>query len=101
MDKVGILLVSKCLSSSAMVDTFLRSQKYRPEFYVIERQLNPFNHSRAKFHAVVPTLALGEIVKIARRFRDSIAFGLTDTEDFVVACGRATSSRRRKCPPSS
>src|SRR5438093_51282 len=53
MDKVGILLVSKCLSSSAMVDTFLRSQKYRPEFYVIERQLNPFNHSRAKFHAVV------------------------------------------------
>ncbi|TLY12140.1 MAG: hypothetical protein E6K84_07360 [Thaumarchaeota archaeon] len=88
MDKVGILLVSKCLSSSAMVDTFLRSQKYRPEFYVIERQLNPFNHSRAKFHAVVPTLALGEIVKIARRFRDSIAFGLTDTEDFVVAGGR-------------
>ena len=88
MDKVGILLISKCLSSSAMVDTFLRSQKYRPEFYVIERQLNPFNHSRAKFHAVVPTLALGEIVKIARRFRDSIAFGLTDTEDFVVAGGR-------------
>lgn len=88
LDTVGILLVSKCLSSAAIVDTLLRSEKYRPEFYIVEKQPNPFNRSRAKSHAVVPDLALDEVVKFAKKFSDKIAFGLTDTEDFVVAGGR-------------
>ncbi|MDV3277576.1 MAG: hypothetical protein LYZ69_03805 [Nitrososphaerales archaeon] len=88
MDRVGILVVSKCLSSAAIIDTFMRSQKYRPEFYVVEKQANPFNLERAKFHAVVPDLNLREVTRIARRFRDRVSFGLTDTEDFVTAGGR-------------
>lgn len=88
MDRVGILVVSKCLSSSAMVDTFLRSERYRPEFYVVEKQVNPFNRARAKFHAVVPDMGLKEIVRFAAKFRDRISFGVTDTEDFVIAGGR-------------
>ena len=88
MDKVGILVVSKCLSSAAMIDTFARSDNYSPEFYVAERQVNPLNFKRAKVHRVIPDLDVREIAKFAGRHRREIAFGLTDTEDFVVAGGR-------------
>ncbi len=88
MDRVGVLVVSKCLSASAMMDAFLRSESYRPDFYVAEKQANPFNRSTAREHVVVPGLSLEEIVKFASRFRDRIDFGMTDTEDFVVAGGR-------------
>lgn len=88
MDRVGVLVISKCLSASAMVDTFLRSESYNPEFYIVEKQDNPYNKSKAREHTVVPDLSLGEIVKFARRFRNRIDFGLTDNEDFVVAGGR-------------
>ena len=88
MDRVGILIVSKCLSASAMVDTFLRSESYGPEFYIVEKQANPFNKSNAREHAVIPDLSLNEISKFASRFRSRIDFGLVDNEDFVVAGGR-------------
>ncbi len=88
MDRVGILVVSKCLSAAAIIDTFMRSQKFHPEFYVIEKQLNPFNLERSKVHRVVPDLNLDEVTRIARRFRERVSFGLTDTEDFVTAGGR-------------
>ena len=88
MDRVGVLIVSKCLSSSAMVDTLLRSERYRPELYIVEKQVNPFNRSKAREHAVVPDLSLKEVVRFAGKFRGRIDFGLTDTEDFVIAGGR-------------
>ena len=88
MDRAGVLIVSKCLSASAMVDTLLRSESYRPEFYIVERQANPFNMARAKEHAVAPDLSLSEIVRFVNKFRDHIDFGLADNEDFVVAGGR-------------
>ncbi len=88
MDKVGILIVSKCLSSAAIIDTFARSESYRPEFYVAEKQVNPLNSKRAKVHKVIPDLNVAEIVTFASRHKKKIAFGLTDTEDFVTAGGR-------------
>lgn len=88
MDRVGVLVVSKCLSSAAIVDMFLRSEKYAPEFYIAERQDNPFNAERAKEHRVIPGLEISEVVKFAKKFTRMIAFGLCDTEDFVIAGGR-------------
>ncbi len=88
MDKVGILVVSKSLSSAAIIDTFARSERYSTEFYVAEKQVNPRNFSRAKVHKVVPDLDVGEVAKFARKHRNELAFGLTDTEDFVTAGGR-------------
>jgi phosphoribosylamine--glycine ligase len=98
MERVGILVVSKCLSSAAMLDTFLRSERFRPEFYVVERQSNPFNRSRSRSHAVVPDLDLGAIVSFAKKHRKRLDFGLTDTEDFVVAGGRDLVEREAGVP---
>src|SRR5712692_5078624 len=88
MDKVGILIISKSLSSGAIVDTLRRSEKYQPEFYIIEKQNNPLNLERAKLHVVVPDLNLPAILRFTRKHAKHLAFGLTDTEDFVTAGGR-------------
>ncbi len=98
MDKVGILIVSKCLSSAAIIDTFARSESYAPEFYVAERQANPLNLRRAKVHRVIPDLNVKEIAKFAGAHRKEIAFGLTDTEDFVTADGRDIVERESGVP---
>ncbi len=71
-----------------MVDALTRSTTYRPELYVVERQPNPYNVTRSRFHAVVPDLNVGDVARIAKKFRRRISFGLTDTEDFVIAGGR-------------
>ncbi len=94
MDRVGILIVSKCLSSSAIIDAFSRSQRYACDFYVVEKQANPFNLAKAKTHAVVPDLDLGVITRFAKRYGDSIDFGIADTEDFVVKGGRDLLERK-------
>ncbi|MDE1853929.1 MAG: hypothetical protein KGI38_09345 [Thaumarchaeota archaeon] len=88
MDRVGILIVSKCLSSPAIVDAFSRSQKHRCDFYVVEKQANPFNLARAKVHAIVPDLNLRDVARFAKRHGSSIDFGFADTEEFVVQGGR-------------
>ena len=98
MDRVGILVVSKCLSAAAIVDTFRRSEKYQPEFYVAERQLNPFDVANAKVHRVIPDLDASSVAAFARKHRRSISFGLTDTEDFIIAGGRDVVEREAGVP---
>ena len=71
MDKVGILVVSKCLSAAAIIDTFARSERYSPEFYVAERQVNPLNFKRAKVHEVIPDLNVGDVAKFAEQAREA------------------------------
>lgn len=87
MDKVGVLVVSKCLSAPGIIETFSRSG-YRPEFYVVERQANPLSVSKAKVHATVPDLNITAVAKFAKKHAARISFGLTDTEDFITAGGR-------------
>jgi phosphoribosylamine---glycine ligase len=96
LDRVGILVVSKCLSAAAIIGAFSKSQNYRPEFYVIERQLNPFNFENAKVHQVVPDLDLPSVAAFAHKYRSKIRFGLTDTEDFVTAGGRDVLERESR-----
>ncbi len=98
MDRVGVLVVSKCLSAAAIVDAISRSEKYRPEFFVVEKQRNPFNVQRAKVHMVIPGLAVTDVVRAAGKFRNRVAFGLTDTEDFVVGGGRDALERETGIP---
>ncbi len=97
MDKVGVLVVSKCLSAPGIIETFSRSG-YGPEFYVVERQANPLSVSKAKVHTVVPDLNVAQVAKFARRHKSRLSFGLTDTEDFVIAGGRDVVERESGVP---
>jgi phosphoribosylamine---glycine ligase len=87
LDKVGILVISKCLSAPGIIDAFSTSG-YKPDFYVVERQVNPLSYERAKVHQVIPDLNIPDVAKFARKYRTKLSFGLTDTEDFIVAGGR-------------
>ncbi|MDA4122479.1 MAG: hypothetical protein OK456_04770 [Thaumarchaeota archaeon] len=98
MEPIGVLVVSKSLSAAAIIDTLSRSEKYAPEFYVAEKQLNPFNVKRAKVHRVIPDLDLDQIVRFASQHKDDISFALTDTEDFVTAGGRDALEKQTGIP---
>ena len=98
MDRVGILIVSKCLSAGAIIAAFRRSDRYRPEFYLAERQLNPSNLRSARVHEVIPDLDVRKVAAFARKHRSKISFGLTDTEDFITAGGRDIVEREGGVP---
>ena len=61
MEKLGVLVVSKCLSAPAMVDALLRSDTYAPELYVVQKQANPYLTAKARAHAEVPDMGLDDI----------------------------------------
>jgi len=88
MERVGILIVSKCLSASALIETFARSTNYLPEFFIAERQLTPQSARKNTVHQVIPELGVREVAEFARKYRSRISFGMTDTEDFVIGGGR-------------
>ncbi len=98
MERVGILIVSKCLSAAAIIGAFRRSQNYQPEFYVAERQPNPSNIESSKVHQVIPNLDVTRVAAFARRHKSKISFGLTDTEDFIIAGGRDVVERESGIP---
>jgi phosphoribosylamine--glycine ligase len=85
MEKVGILVISYGSRAAAIIDTFIRSEEYKPEIYVIDKQKNPFNIKNAKQHVVVSDFNLKEIVKFAKRNQDKIDFGIVGPEKPIIA----------------
>jgi phosphoribosylamine--glycine ligase len=84
MQKVGVLVVSYGSREAAMVDAFARSQNYKVELYVADKQRNPFNVQRAAKHVVVPDLSISEICKFAQANKDSIDFGIVGSEKPII-----------------
>ena len=84
MEKVGVLVVAYGSREAALVDAFNRSQDYRVEIYVADRQRNPFNVNRAEEHAVIPNLEIQEICKFAKRRKNKIDFGIVGPEKPII-----------------
>jgi len=84
MEKVGILVVSYGAREVAMVDAFTRSQNYKVEIYVADKQRNPFNVKKAVKHIVIPDLNVEEICKFAEANKDKIDFGIVGPEKPVI-----------------
>jgi len=84
MEKVGILVVSYGAREAAMVDAFARSQNYKVEIYVADKQLNPFNHEHATEHVVIPDLNIKEIYKFAENRKDKIDFVIVGPEKPII-----------------
>ncbi|MDW8048454.1 MAG: hypothetical protein RMJ07_02065 [Nitrososphaerota archaeon] len=84
MEKVGILVVSYGSREAAMVDAFSNSQEYEVELFIVDKQRNPFNAKRAKEHVVIPSLAVSEISRFARKRRGEIDFGIVGPEKPII-----------------
>lgn len=84
METVGILVVSYGAREAAMVDALARSQKYKVELYIADKQLNPFNAQYATKHIVVPNLNIYDIGKFAQTFRDKLDFAIVGSEKPII-----------------
>lgn len=84
MERVGILIVSYGSREAAMVDAFMRSQEYKVELYIADRQKNPFNAKRAKEHVVIPDLNVESIYKFVERHKEKIDFGIVGPEKPII-----------------
>jgi len=84
MEKVGILVVSYGSREAALIDAFTRSQEYRTEIYVVDKQRNPFNVKRAKEHLVVSDLNIEDICEFAKKRKDKIDFGIVGPEKPII-----------------
>jgi phosphoribosylamine--glycine ligase len=98
MEKVGILVVSYGSRAAAMIDTFVRSEEYAPKFYVVDKQNNPFNVKHAEKHTVISDFNLTEIAKFAKKYRDSIDFGIVGPEKPIIAGVRDVIEKETKIP---
>jgi phosphoribosylamine--glycine ligase len=84
MEKVGILVVSYGSREAAMIDAFARSQIYKTEIYVVDKQRNPFNVKRASEHVVISGLNIEEITKFAKKRKGKIDFGIVGPEKPII-----------------
>jgi phosphoribosylamine--glycine ligase len=84
METVGILVVSYGAREVAIVDTFARSQNYKVELYVADKQLNPFNAQHATKHVVIPDLNIQKICKFAQNYKDKLDFAIVGSEKPII-----------------
>lgn len=84
MERVGVLVVTYGSRGAAIVDALYRSEEYRVEAYIVDRNRNPFNVARAKHHVVIPDLNVDAICSFAQRHRGEIDFGIVGPEQPII-----------------
>jgi phosphoribosylamine--glycine ligase len=84
MERVGVLVVTYGSRGVAIVDALSRSEEYRVEAYIVDRNRNPFNVARAKHHVVIPDLNVDAICSFAQRHRGEIDFGIVGPEQPII-----------------
>lgn len=85
MDAVGVLAVCYGSRGAAWIDALSRSESYEPEFYIVDKQRNPFNVARAAEHVVVSDLSVPAIVDFAKKHKDTLDFAVIGPEGPVIA----------------
>lgn len=98
MDKVGVLVVSYGARESAIIDALARSQDYKVELYIVDKQLNPFNADRAAKHLVLPDLNIEDISRFAASNRDKIDFGIVGPEKPIIEGVRDVIEKETEIP---
>ncbi|MGD6934887.1 MAG: hypothetical protein ACQCN5_11840 [Candidatus Bathyarchaeia archaeon] len=84
METIGVLVVSYGAREAAMVDALARSQNYKVQFYIADKQLNPFNAEHATKHVVIPNLNIQDINKFAQTYKDKIDFAIVGSEKPII-----------------
>jgi phosphoribosylamine--glycine ligase len=98
METVGVLVVSYGSREAAVIDAFARSQNYKTEIYVVDRQRNPFNVKKAKEHMVISDLNIEDISKFVKRRKDKIDFGIVGPEKPIIEGVRDLVEKETRIP---
>ena len=81
-----------------MVDALSRSQKYKVDLFIADKQRNPFNLEQAKKHVVIPDLNVPDICKFAENNKDQIDFALVGPEKPITEGIRDIMEKQTQIP---
>ena len=87
MEKIGILVVSYGSRDVSIIDALSKSKIYDIEFYIVDKQRNPFNlkiTEKNGKHIVIPDLSVKKICDFAAKYKDKISFGIVGSETPIV-----------------
>jgi phosphoribosylamine--glycine ligase len=98
MEKVGILVVSYGSREAAIIDSLSRSQNYKVELFVADKQLNPFNQKKASKHVVIPDLNSEAICKFAETSKNELDFVIVGPEKPIIEGVRDLIEQRINIP---
>lgn len=84
MEKVGVLVVVYGAREAAIIDAFTRSDNYKVNVYVADKQQNPFNARIAFKHVVIPDLNVEGICRFAEANKGKIDFGIVGPEKPII-----------------
>ena len=84
MEKLGVLVVSYGARETAIVDVLARSNSYKVDVYVADKQKNPFNAKIAAKHVVISDLNTEEICRFAQANKNKISFGIVGSEKPII-----------------
>lgn len=98
MEKVGILVVSYGSREAAIVDSLSRSQNYKVELYIADKQLNPFNKKKASKHVVISDLNKEAIYKFAEKNKNQLDFVIVGPEKPIIEGVRDLIEQRINIP---
>jgi phosphoribosylamine--glycine ligase len=101
MEKIGILIVSYGSRDIAIIDTLSKSEIYDVEFYIADKQRNPFNLEITKNngkHIVIPDLSIQKICNFAAKHKEKIRFGIVGSETPIINGIRDIIEKETKIP---
>jgi phosphoribosylamine--glycine ligase len=98
MEKLGVLVVSYGARETAIIDALARSDTYKVNIYVADKQKNPFNAKIATRHAVIPDLDVEGICRFAQANKDKISFGIVSPEKPIIEGVRDLVEKRTGIP---
>jgi phosphoribosylamine--glycine ligase len=98
VDKIGVLVISYGSRGAAIVDALRRSEKYRIQLYIVDRNRNPFNLKHATRHIVQPELTPRNILAFAQRYHSELDFGIVGPEKPIINGVRDLLEQKLKLP---
>lgn len=101
MERIGILVVSYGSRDVAIIDTLSKSEIYNIEFYIVDKQRNPFNikiTEKNGQHIVIPDLSIEKICNFAAKHKDKIRFGIVGSETPIINGIRDIIEKETKIP---
>jgi phosphoribosylamine--glycine ligase len=101
MERIGILVVSYGSRDVAIIDTLSKSEIYDIEFYIADKQRNPFNlkiTEKNGEHIVIPDLSIQKICNFATKYKDKIRFGIVGSETPIINGIRDIIEKETKIP---
>ena len=87
MERIGILVVSYGSRDVAIIDTLSKSKIYDVEFYIADKQCNPYNlkiTEKNGKHIVIPDLSIQKICNFAAKYKNKIRFGIVGSETPII-----------------